>query len=331
LIALRSALRTRATSKAADEAICLSQILRLDLRKVVYSNRSEKIATFWAAIETVPLGLAFSRTTQKLSSRGFRWAPASLMGDLECKELTWAGPPALWESLDATPTDDGLLVALPALTFNAAGRSNLAKRSMLKRCSTEMELMSHLELRDNAGNWYKCDVDQRWHQDRPVSASGEGEPAILLQSSLAMLNGSESGGQPMRILQGLMVNVKELNQPVNHAQVHAHVSVRKSTPLEQEWSQCLEKCAKVIFDTIDEDDDTLSDPEILRLTLSLAIEDYAAEDPRIFDLGKQILPYAADDNNLAESVCLDWIMYFLEIGKWYIVQETPSPLSWCID
>ena len=149
----------------------------------------------WRSLRTgnwssgVPLGLAFSRATQKLSSIGYHWAPASLMGDLECKELAWAGPPALWESLDATPTDNGLLVVLPALTFVSGGRYNLAKRSMLKRCSTEMELMSHLELRCNAGNWYKCDIDQQWHQNRPVSAPCDGGLAIVLQSSFTKLNG----------------------------------------------------------------------------------------------------------------------------------------------
>ena len=164
LIARRAAIRTRATSKASDEAICLSQLLQLDLNKVVYLDKSETMAGFWASMEKVASGMAFSDASKKLASKGYHWAPASLMGDFESKETSWAGPRSLWHNLDAVASECGLLAALPALTFNVAEGNIFTKRALLKRCSAEYGVMAQLELRDTAGNWYKCGIMQQWHR-----------------------------------------------------------------------------------------------------------------------------------------------------------------------
>ena len=82
---LRSTLSTRATSWKYDEALCLGNIMSLDMNTITNAADEQKMQTFWSLVEKIPVGLAFSHARRKLVSDGYRWAPSSLMGEVETK------------------------------------------------------------------------------------------------------------------------------------------------------------------------------------------------------------------------------------------------------
>lgn len=262
---LRFALSSRSTSWAPDEAICLAGVLGMDMRKVVSATETDKMKVFWSLMQKLPTGLAFSNASRKLTAPGYRWAPASLMGDLTLDD--WSGPNHLGAKLDARPSTDaggGLIVRLPGIVFEANSRRKEAVPENLKARFFNWCLPS---IRDSAnfkqvvgvghqqsqqrylpysygpgdlalegretGVWYSCGIGNSWHQE-PASIDITNEvPAIILASSV-VFDRSASAPLPRRrqtypnaVVSGLLVTYSQ-SQTIGQEdmiQVKAHSHV----------------------------------------------------------------------------------------------------------
>ena len=71
------ALKFRSTSVATDEALCLGGILNLDMAKVLEVPAEQRMERVWDLLSDIPQDVIFL-DAPKLSSKGFRWAPATL-------------------------------------------------------------------------------------------------------------------------------------------------------------------------------------------------------------------------------------------------------------
>ena len=78
---LSHALQYRTTSRVEDEALCLASILGIDVKPIANATTAEqRIQTMYILMEQVPASILFHRST-RLNLEGFRWAPATLLGN----------------------------------------------------------------------------------------------------------------------------------------------------------------------------------------------------------------------------------------------------------
>ena len=79
---LTRALTYRSTSRLEDEPICLASILGFNSREIALiadaNTAEEKTHLMYTLMDQMPACILFNRSRK--ISKGFRWAPASLMG-----------------------------------------------------------------------------------------------------------------------------------------------------------------------------------------------------------------------------------------------------------
>ncbi|OQV07008.1 hypothetical protein CLAIMM_11502 [Cladophialophora immunda] len=68
----------RTTSRLDDEALAIAPLFHIDIGIILRHSGEERMIAFWKALGTVPGGLIFSGAP-RLTTRGFRWAPRTLM------------------------------------------------------------------------------------------------------------------------------------------------------------------------------------------------------------------------------------------------------------
>lgn len=78
LHSLVSALQFRSTSVAPDEAICISNLLGIDLKKVMDGSPDTRMERLWKLVHEVPPEFAL-RNWPRLDADGIRWAPKSML------------------------------------------------------------------------------------------------------------------------------------------------------------------------------------------------------------------------------------------------------------
>ncbi|KAI1624395.1 hypothetical protein EDD37DRAFT_410883 [Exophiala viscosa] len=236
---LRYALSKRSTSWASDEALCLGGILGLEMSKIIEVADSQKMEVVWSLLEKLPAGLAFSRASRKLTSKGYRWAPSSLMGDL--KVPRWGGPGPLFARLDATPSVEGLIVQFPGILFKArhGGGSIVAKSELLMECLPQfIGDDCYLRLQGQDGLWYTCDIEARWHQCPAKVDVADVLPAIILESPIVFDKSlARNDFQPLNTFRGLLVtySASEVGQDLIHARAHSHLDFQILSKKRQEF------------------------------------------------------------------------------------------------
>lgn len=75
---LISALQFRSTSVAPDEAICISNLLGIDLERVMDGSPETRMERLWKLVHEVPPEFAW-RSWPRLDADGIRWAPRSML------------------------------------------------------------------------------------------------------------------------------------------------------------------------------------------------------------------------------------------------------------
>ncbi|KAL9620531.1 MAG: hypothetical protein Q9160_005000 [Pyrenula sp. 1 TL-2023] len=78
ITALMHALKVRTTSVASDEALCLAALLNVDIAAVWGAPEESRMHALWQLVKRVPAALVFY-TGRKLTHKGSRWAPTSLL------------------------------------------------------------------------------------------------------------------------------------------------------------------------------------------------------------------------------------------------------------
>jgi hypothetical protein len=167
ILQANKALTFRSTSVSDDEPLCLGNLLGVDPRRVVQAGtRDERMKVIWQSVPRHFSSTVFWRGP-KLTERGLRWAPATLMG-AGCGRVRTCCEDAVMD-----PDECGLLVTLPGI---------LVTRAALRR-------MESFRMIVNDKDRFIVQWDERWEapvnandsrQDRVINPSTPGKFAILL-------------------------------------------------------------------------------------------------------------------------------------------------------
>ncbi|MCJ1266143.1 hypothetical protein MMC22_006025 [Lobaria immixta] len=215
---LRFALSTRATSWKSDEALCLGGVLKLDMEKIEKAEDAKKMQIVWSLMSRIPSGLAFPHASHKLTDGGYRWAPASLMGDLNIQR--WGALNPYLQSLTPVPLKNVL---------SQLYQFNTAKSRLLESCIHRDRDNFDLTLKGRNGSWYVCEIQQNWHQDPNYVDLSTEEPAIILESSPIFATSiARNDFESMESFYGLLVTFpqSEIGEKSLHAKAHRHVHVQ---------------------------------------------------------------------------------------------------------
>lgn len=333
---LRFALSTRATSWKSDEALCLGGVLKLDMEKIEKAEDGKKMQIVWSHMSRIPSGLAFSHASHQLTDGGYRWAPASLMGDLNIQR--WGGPGPLFARLDACPSKEGLIVEMPGLLFLASQlyQFNTAKSKILESCiCSNRDNFENLKLKGRNGNWYDCEIQQNWHQDPNYIDLSAEEPAIILESSPIFATSiARNDLQIMESFYGLLVTFPqpEIGEKSRHAKAHRHVHVRVSSKKDQRLLNGVKECCTELIEQHDDEISSLRpDQDRLRENLMAWIEEYSRR-TELLHLGKEIHRYLKlnDGDEAVVEHLVRLVGNLCSIDEWCDVEEVSEPIKWCI-
>ncbi|KAK8040150.1 Het domain-containing protein [Apiospora rasikravindrae] len=345
---VRHSLSTRSTSHMEDEAICLVNIMGLpiepilglpdDLEGEILGN--ERMKEFWSLLETIPAGMALSMATRKLSMPGYRWAPASLMGDSQVRR--WGGPQGLFEMNTAKSSDAGLIVELFARPICSLKTSLIQTR---EACQQSKHILFRLfrehnggmgsfMLRDEVGQWYRCLLGKDWHQE-PAPVDTTKQATILLGRAGGMSHIGTSPGQIYGSVWDEEAILATHDHHINEdgpTQVKAHRHVWLSKIAEYEaglWERLWN-----LKETLSEQLQLQKLPNNGSLTqiLDQHIHDYVREDPGLLELGKCVNALHNEDTS-DEAVLKEFLQViwrFTMLTPWCGTTSSSIERSWCI-
>ncbi|KAF2654713.1 hypothetical protein K491DRAFT_693524 [Lophiostoma macrostomum CBS 122681] len=92
VISLCDALRWRTTSRLEDEAVCIAILLGKDPEKVLKAPKNERMIVLYDMLGTIPKPF-LTLSGDRLSQKGYRWAPRSLLGS---KNTHWLWEQRIW-------------------------------------------------------------------------------------------------------------------------------------------------------------------------------------------------------------------------------------------
>ncbi|KAI9657240.1 MAG: hypothetical protein M1831_004429 [Alyxoria varia] len=325
----RHSLRGRSTSHAEDEPICLASLMDLDLARILAAPKPSRMETFWDMLIDVPCGLVFSEASRKLTAPGKRWAPASLMGDVDV--VRWGGPPYLFSDRLAKTSQHGLIANLPGMTFKTPLKphhptpSNRVAHKALSP-TTSKDLPSPLLLTDDQGAWFNCFLESSWHQDSfPEIAEQEVTSVIFAKERVTSLEGINYEFRVVWSLSGILVTHQRFNKssPLQ-TKAHRHVLVQK-------LGHGTEKICDLIKASIS---------EARGHQLELDGQDLTSWQKQIWDSNAELQTlfkerldaYGIDKDE--ESVWREYSAFFFRVNQCWphcIVQMLDENTEWCVD
>jgi hypothetical protein len=119
LLAVASAIKVRTTSVAADEALCLTALLDLDMEDILKTDPDMRMARFWRMLPSVPSHILNVEGTFEID--GLRWAPRTLLVSPARKtdfgDIAAGIEDVVSHTSWATPTDRGLVCEETGILF----------------------------------------------------------------------------------------------------------------------------------------------------------------------------------------------------------------------
>ncbi|KAL9038306.1 MAG: hypothetical protein Q9180_003218, partial [Flavoplaca navasiana] len=210
-------LRTRSVSVPTDEALCLLNIMDMDLTRVTTVEPTKRMEVFWRAFEKVPKSFLFSKANEKMLAKGIHWAPSSFMGFQSEKE--WLGPRNLNSPGEDDPhalvTRDGLQLALPGFLLH----QDLLARMKQYDFTWNFPLM----IQDANGIWYSIRVDESWRQGSNTIHNSQ-QLAVILARELDPQGSSETFSFKDFAV-GVLASIDKTEDNIIHVTAHYHVAV----------------------------------------------------------------------------------------------------------
>lgn len=284
----RYMLQTRTTSSESDQALCLASMMGLDVAKIAQVDSEDRMQGFWSLVQSLPVGILFSKSTKKLNAEGLRWAPASF---LEVND-GWMGPRALHKNyVDRSLGDKGLRVKLPVIFLQPLGaradRSNSdahSLKTLFERIHGEGD---KVRLFDDAGNGWNVQFEEDWHKTyRMGDCDGL---AIVLEPQKI---------EPGTTYWGILASCEKRDGSIR-AQAHRHVKAKKVPKPLPGLSEGFEACTKVMLSRYD--------PEILAQLLRAPKK---AKDPDKVDEAREYLKeFLAQQEGFVEQDCEYWRLH----------------------
>ncbi|KAF5227144.1 hypothetical protein FAUST_11958, partial [Fusarium austroamericanum] len=127
----------RTTSVGADETLCLTALLDLDVGKVIDTKPELRMQQFWRMLPFIPSGFLFQPRYERMDIDGFRWAPRTLLG-----------------------LNDSVHLDAPGL-LNLKERGLCGAGVGLKFRSGDKNVATTLRLTDDRQKWYYLNFDLR--------------------------------------------------------------------------------------------------------------------------------------------------------------------------
>ena len=113
LTSFKDSLRYRTVSVASDEPLLIGSLLNLDVKEILKVPTNTRMEKMWSLMTAVPRGVPpyiIFRDGSKLTTPGYRWAPATLLNCFDGPDNPWEYS---WnEDYIGTPSEAGHLVHL---------------------------------------------------------------------------------------------------------------------------------------------------------------------------------------------------------------------------
>ena len=232
-------LRYRSTSVAEDEAICLSNLLRMDTSRVLSVPAEERMMQIWTISDErkdLTQSVLFRRGP-RLDIDGFRWAPTSILGT--------GGIILTKEAPGAKLTKNGLLLECPGFLVQYHGFHSLDTftfRNFRKdryRCTRYSEnengdgsdrskkLRGDWEASIRPGDFFAILIDTQ-NLDYPESGI---EDNFYPKRDICTSKFDESIFDEFFTISGVIVVFKQIASNVYHVQLDSHVFLYKNKEL----------------------------------------------------------------------------------------------------
>lgn len=342
---LRTSLRTRATSRREDEALCLGAgILRLptqDMKEIIDTTDGDiRMAKIWANLPIINVGIAFSRAPTKLRTKGFRWAPATFMGNLNLSHYDWEGPNGCWRAPPASIAPGGLVITLPAWILSlgvASCRGAYMRRLDPVKFSKEMATPVYA----GDGRWFNCTLGGAWH-DYPAILDPDEHLVILTEGRDDFNNGTDPSYKRVDRFSklgnqwGLIATYSGTIGAGDTVQttVHRHVELTRLSKAGDEVRNALKTYADEVAAAHSKTVERLrEDDKALRELVVMHVEDRLRRDTETMELMKAINVHDGwgDGDTLAFNDCIFLVKWMVQYGPCYVVQRFESNMTWCVD
>ena len=341
---LRDSLRTRTTSQADDEGLCIGTLLRLSrdrMRKITHADGNVRMARVWDELPEIPVGIAFSKTLCKLNVKGYRWAPKSFMGSLHLDSSQWEGPNGTWSGpLTTSILPGGLAIRRPGWVLGVGNPSS--QKWLLRFFDIDVPSGKSFSLYDPAGRWFHCTVEEAWHDDAQRPRVGdffvmilEGGPDFADQQAYQK---DENDLDWQGCQQGLLASCHQ--DPVSgedevvQVTVHRHVQCSMVSKKWHEVAALLKTCADGI-DAVHLEPllRQMEDEQGLKALVSDAVKHHLSISPATLQLMKSINVHGqwGDDDALAFDDCVNFVTNLIQLGSYNVLRKVFKDLTWCVD
>ena len=163
--------------------------------------------------------------------------------------------------------------------------------------------LSMLGLQDERGNWYLCQIGEKWNQESSTWESVQRQPVILLSKPLPItaLRYEPDRGTQFQLQRALFATFDPALPPqVPHrVTVHNHFNINMCTIEENQWRDELRLCAEALLDLPREEVASMrADVHELRDLVQIFVDEYKNKN-RILELGRRTHPaYFGSDFDL---------------------------------
>jgi hypothetical protein len=303
----------------------------------------DRMQVLWSLLPRVPLGMVLSTASQKLMSPGYRWAPASFMGDSDT--YLWLGEKGTGRGHSATarPSAAGLLVDMFACCISPVDqesgslvRPEDSKAEILKILTKESKDWGNWLLRDKLGNWYSCLIGDAWHQ-YPTPIDVESHLAILLNEPIRprKFRATEKFGY-LSFTRGIVVSYAIPSDDCQYivAKAHQHVTLKQCAQGDSKLYERLWKTSLQITNSMSPSDANVSSHfwDVVLSRRRQAIDELLA-DQDFTELHKTVHAQWGlyqDGEGLAKDIEGD-LYRFMVLTPWVGIDISSSTSAWCID
>lgn len=201
---LSAGLRWRATSVPLDEPLCLATLANLDMEAVLQGPEEGRMKRFWSLLPKISAQVIFW-TGSRLKDDGFRWAPASFLGESEpiFQDLKDKSFSELDDACRTVKTLSGLTVQCAGMWLN----------------SWEAEVQRVFWVRDEKKRWYCVTRCGKNNEMKPT----DGDKSSLVRSLALITKRTFDEAfcckNPERSITGVVVSVRQYEDDIITASV----------------------------------------------------------------------------------------------------------------
>lgn len=344
-VALRQSLISRSTLRKEDEALCLGggilQLPKSYLAEIIdLQDDHARMAKIWAKLPALHAGMAFSKAPEKLNARGFRWAPATFMGNLRLSSKEWEGPNECWDAPSPSLSTKGLIISRPAWKILHADVSYCSKILTEFVKPPELPFLKRLPFGDGNGQWFWLLLEEPWH-DSPAPLNADHDWVIILASTHDLTETSDESYREVdkfttpASYAGLLVSHCKNTEEMEAVQVmaHRHVSIGRVSSHDCDLqNQCKGYADRLNAAHPESMRELRQDPISLAGFIRRHIGNNTSQNEGMLELQRKINIRNGwgGSEALALDDCMKKIRLLIRLGSSSIIRKVENT-SWCVD